>query len=60
VANSTSAAPGTVLLTSDSLIVACGDGAVSVTDVQPSGKKRMRASEWSRGRGVTEGDRFGD
>lgn len=60
VANSSDAAPGTVLLTSDTLIVACGEGAVSITDVQPSGKKRMRTSEWSRGRGVREGDRFGD
>ncbi len=59
VANSSGAEPGTVLLTSDSLIVACGEGAISVTDVQPSGKKRMRASDWSRGRGVREGDRFG-
>ncbi len=59
VANSSEAAPGTVLLTSDSVIVACGEGAVSITDVQPSGKKRMRASDWSRGRGVREGDRFG-
>ncbi len=59
VANSSDAAPGTVLLTSDSLIVACGVGAVSITEVQPSGKKRMRASDWSRGRGIREGDRFG-
>ncbi len=59
VANSSGAVPGTVLLTSDSLIVACSEGAVSITDVQPAGKKRMRASDWSRGRGVREGDRFG-
>lgn len=57
--NASEAPPGTVLLTSDSLIVACGEGAVSIVDVQPSGKKRMRASDWSRGRGVREGDRFG-
>jgi len=60
VANSSDNTPGTVLLTSDTLVVACGEGAVSITDVQPSGKKRMRTSEWSRGRGVREGDRFGD
>jgi methionyl-tRNA formyltransferase len=59
VANSSDAEPGTVLLTSDTLVVACGDGAVSISDVQPSGKTRMRASDWSRGRGVREGDRFG-
>ena len=60
VANSSDAQPGTVLLTSDTLVVACGEGAVSIADVQPSGKTRMRASDWSRGRGVREGDRFGD
>jgi methionyl-tRNA formyltransferase len=60
VANSSAGAPGTVLLTSDTLVVACGDGAVSISDVQPSGKTRMRASDWSRGRGVREGDRFGE
>lgn len=60
VANSSEAEPGTVILTSDTLVVACGEGAVSIADVQPSGKTRMRASEWSRGRGVREGDRFGD
>lgn len=59
VANSSDAEPGTVVLTSDSMVVACGEGAVSITDVQPSGKKRMRASDWSRGRGIREGDRFG-
>lgn len=59
VANSSEAAPGDVLLTSDTLIVACGEGAVSITDVQPSGKTRMRASDWVRGRGVREGDHFG-
>ncbi len=60
VANLSTAEPGTVLLTSDTLVVACGDGAVSISDVQPSGKTRMRANDWSRGRGVREGDRFGD
>lgn len=60
VANSTSASPGTVLLTGDTLVIACREGAVSIADVQPSGKTRMRASDWSRGRGVREGDRFGD
>ena len=59
VANSSEAEPGTVLLSSDTLIVACGEGAVSISDVQPSGKTRMRSSDWSRGRGVREGDRFG-
>ena len=53
-----SAKPGTVIDANDGLIVACGSGAVRVQQVQPAGKKRMRADEWLRGRGVAVGDRF--
>ena len=42
----------------DGLIVACGEGAVRVQQVQPAGKKRISADEWRRGRGVQIGDRF--
>lgn len=44
----------------DGMLVACGDGAVGISDVQPAGKKRMSVTEWVRGRGVEVGDRFGD
>lgn len=30
-------------------IVACGDGAIKLIDVQPEGKKAMRAADWLRG-----------
>jgi methionyl-tRNA formyltransferase len=40
------------------LLVACGEGAVRITMVQPSGKRRLTAAEWANGRGVTVGDRF--
>lgn len=40
----------------DGLVVACGEGAVRVCDVQPSGKRRMQAIEWHRGRGISIGD----
>jgi methionyl-tRNA formyltransferase len=43
---------------SEGLTVGCGTGAVRVTHVQPSGKKRMTAEEWLRGRGVAAGQRF--
>lgn len=56
--SATGAAPGRILLASDTLVVACASGATSITDVQPAGRTRMRASEWSRGRGVSEGDSF--
>jgi len=41
------------------MLVACGDGAVRVVAVQPSGKRRMSAAEWLRGRGIATGDRLG-
>jgi len=40
------------------LIVACGEGAVRLLQVQPSGKKRMSPAEWLRGRGIAVGQRF--
>ena len=53
-------APGEVLaLSEDGAIVACGDGAVRVTTLQPAGKKRLTASELARGRGIAVGDRLG-
>jgi methionyl-tRNA formyltransferase len=51
--------PGEVLeADSDGLVIACGTGAVSVCDVQPSGKRRMQAVDWHRGRGVALGERL--
>lgn len=48
--------PGEVLAGGDTLIVACGSGAIAVHDVQPAGKRRMPATDWHRGRGVVVGD----
>jgi methionyl-tRNA formyltransferase len=54
-----SAAFGTVLSVGvDGAVIACGEGAVRVAQVQPTGKKRMAAIEWHRGRGIAEGQRF--
>jgi len=51
--------PGTVMVADDDgLVVACGNGAVRVQQVQPAGQRRMTAAEWARGRGVTVGDRL--
>jgi methionyl-tRNA formyltransferase len=55
-------APGTVLEADDhvdGIVIACGQSAVRVREVQPPGKRRMNAAEWVRGRGVRAGDRFG-
>ncbi len=52
-------APGTVRSANgDGLLVRCGTGAVRFADVQPSGKPRMPADAWARGRGVVVGDQF--
>ena len=52
-------APGEVIAVREGVIVWCGDAAVCVRDVQPSGRSRMRSAEWARGRGVAVGDQFG-
>jgi len=58
--DSASGEPGTVLdARDDGILVACGEGAVLVREVQPPGKRRMNAADWVRGRGVAVGDRFG-
>jgi methionyl-tRNA formyltransferase len=56
---SESSEPGAVLsIGDDGLVVACAEGAVRVLQVQPSGKKRISAAEWLRGRHVSVGQRF--
>jgi methionyl-tRNA formyltransferase len=53
-------APGEVIEADDEVgvLIACGEHAVRVREVQPPGKRRMSAGEWIRGRGVRAGDRF--
>ena len=52
--------PGTVV-TADpegGLVVATGDGALALDEVQPPGRRRMPAHDWIVGRGVRVGQRF--
>ncbi len=51
--------PGEVLKTKAELIVACGVDALRIAEVQPAGKSRMAAHEWTRGRAVEVGDVLG-
>ncbi|MFN2636349.1 MAG: methionyl-tRNA formyltransferase [Gemmatimonadaceae bacterium] len=51
--------PGEVLKTTGELVVACGVDAVSISEVQPSGKKRMSSNEWMRGRHTAVGEVYG-
>ena len=52
------AQPGEVVAIDPALVVATGDGALQIIDVQPAGRHRMAATQWGRGRGVAPGDRF--
>lgn len=53
------AVPGEVVGIREGIVVWCGDAAICVREVQPSGRGRMRSSEWARGRGVATGEQFG-
>lgn len=54
---SSAAAAGTVIETGKhSFFVACGEGILEITEVQPESKKRMPAQVFLNGRGVQEGD----
>lgn len=50
--------PGEVLQADARLLIACGEQALEVDEVQPAGKDRMPAADWIRGRGVSAGQRF--
>ena len=55
------AAPGEVLRSSseDGVVVACADGAVRLTEVQPAGRPRMPGEDFARGYRLQAGDRLG-
>ena len=54
---SSAAAAGTVIETGKhSFFVACGEGVLEITEVQPESKKRMPTQVFLNGRGVQEGD----
>ncbi len=48
--------PGTVLSVSPGLIVACGEGAVSVGELQAEGRRRLPAADFARGERVLPGE----
>ncbi len=51
---------GTILAASprEGLVVKCGEGAVSITELQPAGGRRMSARDFCNGRRLCRGDRF--
>jgi methionyl-tRNA formyltransferase len=51
--------PGEILKTRGELVIACGSDALRIAEVQPSGKSRMSAHDWVRGRGAKVSERLG-
>ncbi|WP_040948592.1 methionyl-tRNA formyltransferase [Gorillibacterium massiliense] len=52
--------PGTVLKAgTEGITVRTGDGSITLTEVQPAGKKAMSAAEFSRGKGMEPGTVLG-
>jgi methionyl-tRNA formyltransferase len=51
--------PGTILDTTDRLIIAAGQGFLEVLQLQPAGKRSMPAAEFIRGYRPAVGDLFG-
>jgi methionyl-tRNA formyltransferase len=52
------APPGTVLAADGKhgVVVACGDGAVAIAELQAPGRKRLSAAQFAQGRGIAAGD----
>ena len=52
-------APGTIAaVTLEGLLVACGTGQLLIQELQPANRRRMTASDFARGYGVQQGQRF--
>ena len=47
-----------VAITADTIIIECGEGRVSLTEVQPANKRRMTGGEYARGYGLLPGHFF--
>ena len=59
--NSSSESPGTVTdVSSEGILVACGEGSIRIRRLQRSGKKPLPAEDFLRGLSMKPGDRFID
>jgi methionyl-tRNA formyltransferase len=59
VASDSDAEAGTIVSMRANPIVKCGVGALELIEVQAPGRKRMRASDWVRGRRLAVGQKLG-
>jgi len=51
-----SGAPGTLLSAADPLVVACGEGAISIATLQAEGRRALPAADFARGERLSKGD----
>ena len=51
--------PGVLLEAGSRVVVACGEGAVSIATLQAEGRKPLAASEFVRGERIARGERWG-
>jgi methionyl-tRNA formyltransferase len=54
-----SGVPGTVIHAKDTIVVACGGGALAIAELQRAGGKSLSAAEFLRGRTLPRGARLG-
>lgn len=57
--NNNNSQPGTILDTSKALIVQTGRGTLELLEIQPESKRRMSASDYTKGHGICVGDILG-
>lgn len=51
--------PGVVMdIDEMGMLVGCGEGAVRIAYVHPSGRRRLASLDWAQGRGIAAGDQF--
>jgi methionyl-tRNA formyltransferase len=50
---------GNMVVVNDRILVACGQGAVELVEVQPEGKPRISAQDWKKGARLDAQSRFG-
>jgi methionyl-tRNA formyltransferase len=54
------ASAGEVVAIADFIVVACGEGFISIEELQMPGGKRLSAKDFMRGHALSIGQRFGD
>lgn len=57
-AQSTPTAPGSILESRTTVVIATGEGALELLEVQPTGKQKMSALDWARGARLGAGDKL--